>query len=149
MYGQGSYFAANASYSDAFARIDSRLRQFMFLGKVLVGSYTIGRSSYRRPPLKNPLDPVSDLCDSCVDNIANPTIFVVFDTDQFYPASTSFNIQRSAKHGRLLLVPMPYHNPMQRPHQTSNRSKAFELLILLPNTQLHHLRYQLPRDGNH
>ena len=60
MYGQGSYFAANASYSDAFARIDSRLRQFMFLGKVLVGSYTIGRSSNRRPPLKNPLDPVSD-----------------------------------------------------------------------------------------
>lgn len=85
MYGQGSYFAANASYSDAFARIDSRLREFMFLAKVLVGSYSTGRSSYRRPPLKNPLDPVSDLYDSGVDNIANPTIFVVFDTDQFYP----------------------------------------------------------------
>ena len=114
MYGQGSYFAANASYSDAFARVDSRLRQFMFLGKVLVGSYTIGRSSYRRPPLKNPLDPVGDLYDSCVDNIANPTIFVVFDTDQFYPEYViQYSTQRQARTvtASAYALPQPYAAP--------------------------------------
>lgn len=114
MYGKGSYFAANASYSDAFARVDSRLRQFMFLGKVLVGSYTIGRSSYRRPPLKNPLDPVGDLYDSCVDNIANPTIFVVFDTDQFYPEYViQYSTQRQARTvtASAYALPQPYAAP--------------------------------------
>ena len=115
MYGQGSYFAVNASYSDAFARRDSRSRQFMFLAKVLVGSYTTGHSSYRRPPLKNPLDPASDLYDSCVDNIANPAIFVVFDTDQFYPEyiiqySTQRQVQTAVASAYAL--PQPYAAPL-------------------------------------
>lgn len=84
-YGEGSYFAVNASYSHSYAKRDGNMSQFMFLTKVLVGSYTEGHSSYRRPPPKQPLDPASDLYDSCVDNKSNPTIFVVFDTDQFYP----------------------------------------------------------------
>jgi len=85
VYGEGSYFAVNASYSHAYAKRDVNLSQFMFLAKVLVGSYTTGHSSYRRPPPKKPADPASDLYDSCVDNQSNPSIFVVFDTDQFYP----------------------------------------------------------------
>ena len=85
MYGEGSYFALNASYSDAYAKEDANSCQFMFVAKVLVGSYTKGHSSYRRPPPKVPSNPASDLYDCCVDNISNPTIFVVFDTDQFYP----------------------------------------------------------------
>ena len=84
-YGEGSYFAVNASYSHSYANRDDNMFQFMFLTKVLVGSYTEGHSSYRRPPPKQPSDPASDLYDSCVDNTSNPTIFVVFDTDQFYP----------------------------------------------------------------
>ena len=84
-YGEGSYFAVNASYSHSYAKRDDNMFQFMFLTKVLVGSYTKGHSSYRRPPPKQPSDPASDLYDSCVDNTSNPTIFVVFDTDQFYP----------------------------------------------------------------
>ena len=85
LYGEGSYFAVNASYSHAYAKRDSDLSQFMFLARVLVGSYTKGHSSYRRPPPKQPSNPASDLYDSCVDDKSNPTIFVVFDTDQFYP----------------------------------------------------------------
>ena len=85
MYGEGSYFAVNASYSDKYAKRDSNLSQFMFLAKVLVGSYTEGRSGYRRPPPKNRSNPASDLYDSCVDDEYYPSIFVVFDTDQFYP----------------------------------------------------------------
>ncbi|KAL9956767.1 hypothetical protein ACROYT_G038300 [Oculina patagonica] len=84
-YGEGSYFAVNASYSDSYATRNVDYFQFMFLAKVLVGSFTRGRVGYRRPPPKQPSNPASDLYDSCVDNINNPTIFVVFDTDQFYP----------------------------------------------------------------
>ena len=85
VYGEGSYFALNASYSDAYAKEDTNSCRFMFVAKVLVGSYTKGHSSYRRPPQKDPSNPASDLYDSCVDDKSNPTIFVVFDTDQFYP----------------------------------------------------------------
>lgn len=85
VYGEGSYFAVNASYSHAYAKRDADLSQFMFLARVLVGSYTEGHSSYRRPPPKQPSNPASDLYDSCVDDKSNPNIFVVFDTDQFYP----------------------------------------------------------------
>ena len=84
-YGQGSYFALNSSYSDSYAKEDFNSSKFMFMAKVLVGSYTTGDSGYRRPPPKNPSDPASDLYDSCVDDGSFPTIFVVFDTDQFYP----------------------------------------------------------------
>lgn len=85
VYGEGSYFAVNASYSDAYAKKDANSFQFMFLAKVLVGSYTKGNSSYRRPPPKQPSNPSSDLFDSCVDDQYSPTIYVVFDADQFYP----------------------------------------------------------------
>ena len=84
-YGEGSYFALNSSYSDAYATEDASSSKFMFVAKVLVGSYTVGQSSYRRPPEKDPGNPASDLYDSCVDDRWSPTIFVVFDTDQFYP----------------------------------------------------------------
>ena len=85
VYGEGSYFALNSSYSDSYAKEDSKGSKFMFVAKVLVGSYTKGQSSYRRPPSKEPSNPASDLYDSCVDDRSFPTIFVVFDTDQFYP----------------------------------------------------------------
>jgi len=86
VYGEGSYFAVNSSYSDAYAKEDDLTSsKFMFVAKVLVGSYAAGDSSYRRPPQKDPTNPASDLYDSCVDDVSFPTIFVVFDTDQVYP----------------------------------------------------------------
>ena len=84
-YGEGSYFALNSWYSDAYATQDDNSSKFMFVAKVLVGSYTMGQSSYRRPPQKDPRNPTSDLYDSCVDDTSSPSIFVIFDTDQFYP----------------------------------------------------------------
>ena len=84
-YGEGSYFALNSCYSDAYATQDDNSSKFMFVAKVLVGSYTMGQSSYRRPPQKDPRNPTSDLYDSCVDDTSSPSIFVLFDTDQFYP----------------------------------------------------------------
>lgn len=84
-YGHGSYFAGKASRSHRYTEtgIDGESR-LMFVARVLVGSYTAGKSQYRRPPGKDTA-PESDLYDSCVDDVANPSIFVVFNMDQYYP----------------------------------------------------------------
>ena len=55
----------------------------MFVSRVLVGDYTLGSSSYVRPPSKDGGDTL--FYDSCVDNIQTPSIFVVFDRPQIYP----------------------------------------------------------------
>lgn len=83
--GQGTYFAVNAIYSHSYAKRDSDLFQYMFLAKVLVGCYTKGHPSYQSPPGKDFANVDTHLYDSCVDEIVNPTIFVVFDANHFYP----------------------------------------------------------------
>ncbi|KAM8973014.1 LOW QUALITY PROTEIN: protein mono-ADP-ribosyltransferase TIPARP-like [Pelodytes ibericus] len=85
LYGQGCYFAKEASYSHRYATSDAGGHHFMFLAKVLVGRPTVGKSTYRRPPPINHGDPASPLYDSCVSRANNPDIFVIFDNDQFYP----------------------------------------------------------------
>ncbi|XP_078378825.1 protein mono-ADP-ribosyltransferase PARP12-like [Oculina patagonica] len=84
-FGEGASFAVNASDGHRHATRQFDLTRFMFLAKVLVGSYTVGHPSYRRPPPKQISSPKSDLYDSCVDNQSSPSIFVVFDADHFYP----------------------------------------------------------------
>ncbi|KAM6895699.1 protein mono-ADP-ribosyltransferase PARP12-like [Xenentodon cancila] len=81
VYGQGSYFARDASYSHNYTA-DTHIRT-MFLSRVLVGSYTRGSSGYRRPPSKDGGD--RNFYDSCVDNEVNPSIYVVFEKHQIYP----------------------------------------------------------------
>lgn len=51
---------------------------------MLVGEYAAGDSSIVRPP---PI-PFSDVLvyDSCVDNVADPQIFVTFDSAHSYPS---------------------------------------------------------------
>ena len=120
VYGEGSYFALNASYSDAYARKDASSSQFIFVAKVLVGSYTKGHSSYRRPPPKNPSNPASDLYDSCVDDKSSPTIFVVFDTDQFYP---EYIIRYSTTQPHPQALPQPRTAPL--PNTSSSHSYGF------------------------
>ncbi|CAH3138366.1 unnamed protein product, partial [Pocillopora meandrina] len=85
-YGQGSYFAVKASHSHNYAKEDANKSRFMFVAKVLVGSYVKGNPNYRRPPHKQPLNEAGILYyDSCVDDALKPTMFIVFDIDQFYP----------------------------------------------------------------
>ncbi|XP_068800830.1 protein mono-ADP-ribosyltransferase PARP12 isoform X2 [Struthio camelus] len=81
VYGKGSYFARDASYSDNYCREDSHIKT-MFLARVLVGEFTLGRSSYVRPPLK---DNQNSFYDSCVNSPSNPSIFVIFEKQQIYP----------------------------------------------------------------
>lgn len=55
----------------------------MFLARLLVGEYTEGSPSYVRPPHKDKQG--LSLFDSCVDNVANPSIYVIFERQQIYP----------------------------------------------------------------
>ncbi|XP_061188764.1 uncharacterized protein LOC133196934 [Saccostrea echinata] len=80
MYGQGSYFATTSKYSNCYTRGPLRL---MLKAKVLIGSYTKGERDMKCPP--NIPGEGHKRYDSCVDNMANPTIFVVFDRNQSYP----------------------------------------------------------------
>uniref|UniRef100_A0A8C3K0H6 Poly(ADP-ribose) polymerase family member 12 n=1 Tax=Calidris pygmaea TaxID=425635 RepID=A0A8C3K0H6_9CHAR len=80
VYGKGSYFARDASYSDNYCREDL-YNKTMFLARVLVGEFTLGSSSYVRPPLKDN----QKFYDSCVNCSLNPSIFVVFEKQQIYP----------------------------------------------------------------
>ncbi|NXP56748.1 PAR12 polymerase, partial [Heliornis fulica] len=80
VYGKGSYFARDASYSDNYCEEDSYTKT-MFLARVLVGEFTLGNSSYVRPPLKDN----QNFYDSCVNSFSNPSIFVIFEKQQVYP----------------------------------------------------------------
>uniref|UniRef100_A0A087XTA4 Si:ch73-252i11.1 n=1 Tax=Poecilia formosa TaxID=48698 RepID=A0A087XTA4_POEFO len=80
-YGKGSYFARDAKYSHSYTG-DSDVKT-MFVSRVLVGSYTRGDSSYVRPPSKDGGD--INFYDSCVNDVGNPSIFVVFEKHQIYP----------------------------------------------------------------
>ena len=86
MYGEGSYFAVDASYSNDYSDPGGDKTRFMFLVRVLTGESKLGMSNFRRPPLKDPSDPASDLYDSCVDDENQPKIFVIFNDEQCYPS---------------------------------------------------------------
>lgn len=94
--GQGTYFAVDAATSHCYAKEDSNLFQYMFLAKVLVGSYTAHSPSYQRPSPEDFANVNPRLNDSRVDNISNPTMFVVSDRNHFYP---EYVIQYSSPFG--------------------------------------------------
>ncbi|NXJ02401.1 PAR12 polymerase, partial [Psophia crepitans] len=80
VYGKGSYFARDASYSNNYCGEESCTKT-MFQARVLVGEFTVGNSSYVRPPLKDK----QNFYDSCVNCSSNPSIFVIFEKQQIYP----------------------------------------------------------------
>ncbi|KAK3583834.1 hypothetical protein CHS0354_022879 [Potamilus streckersoni] len=85
VYGKGSYFARDAKYSHSYTNSSiTTSDRYMFLAKVLVGEYTTGSASYAQPPDK-PEATAHHLFDSFVNNVDNPSIFVVFDLKQCYP----------------------------------------------------------------
>ncbi|XP_072024928.1 protein mono-ADP-ribosyltransferase PARP14-like [Amphiura filiformis] len=84
MFGKGTYFARDASYSDRYAKPSASTGyRYMFYCKILTGEYTIGNPTYIAPPAK-PNNP-TDLYDSVVDRHPNPKIFVIFHDTQAYP----------------------------------------------------------------
>ena len=81
-HGRGVYFARDASCSVGYAKGSGS--RYMYLARVLVGQYCVGNSSMIVPPPKDPSRP-EILYDSVVDNVSNPSIFVVFYDSQCYP----------------------------------------------------------------
>uniref|UniRef100_A0A668UKH0 Poly [ADP-ribose] polymerase n=1 Tax=Oreochromis aureus TaxID=47969 RepID=A0A668UKH0_OREAU len=84
-YGNGTYFAVNASYSanDTYSKPNQNGEKFMYVCRVLTGDFTLGQKGMVTPPAKK--HGSTDLYDSVVDNVANPTMFVVFHDTQAYP----------------------------------------------------------------
>ncbi|XP_026127707.1 poly [ADP-ribose] polymerase 14-like isoform X1 [Carassius auratus] len=83
-YGNGTYFALNASYSssDTYSVPNTQGQKYMYFCRVLTGDYTKGQTGMIVPPAKNPN---CDQYDTVVDNSNAPTIFVVFRDDNAYP----------------------------------------------------------------
>ena len=77
-YGKGAYFSTTARYSHSYT---AGPEHCMFMARVLVGMFTKGEPSYKTPPVREGLK----LFDSCVNDVDNPTIFVIFDLAQSYP----------------------------------------------------------------
>ncbi|XP_055792513.1 protein mono-ADP-ribosyltransferase PARP14-like [Salvelinus fontinalis] len=83
--GNGSYFAVDSSYSaGGYSKADAQGNKRMYLARVLVGDYTLGKAGLIVPPAK-PLGKDADLYDSVTDNTSNPTMFVIFSDVQAYP----------------------------------------------------------------
>uniref|UniRef100_A0A8C3JQ27 Poly [ADP-ribose] polymerase n=1 Tax=Calidris pygmaea TaxID=425635 RepID=A0A8C3JQ27_9CHAR len=85
-YGNGTYFAVNASYSanDTYSKPDVDGKKYMYLARVLVGEYSQGTKGAITPAAKNSSNPV-DLFDSSTDNVNQPSMFIIFNDIQAYP----------------------------------------------------------------
>lgn len=85
-FGEGVYFALSANYSvhDTYSRPDSKGHKRMYLCKVLTGEYTVGQNGMRVPPAKKGKQS-HILYDSVVDNVGNPSMFIIFNDTQGYP----------------------------------------------------------------
>ena len=83
-YGDGVYFAKDASYSETYTQPGPHGERCMYLARVLVGKYTAGKQGMKSPP---PIDPTKPeiLYDSVVNRKDNPTIFVIFNDFHCYP----------------------------------------------------------------
>ena len=86
VYGKGVYFARDASYSHRFTSPDANGVHHMYYTLVLTGEFTVGNSSMLAPPPKNPQVDPNVTFDATVNNVADPSIFVVYQDAQNYPA---------------------------------------------------------------
>jgi len=85
LYGDGTYFARDASYSDGgYAKELSNGQKQMLLVDVLVGRSAQGRHGMKACPLL-PGEQYTRY-NSLVDNLDNPAIFVIHHSNQAYPA---------------------------------------------------------------
>ncbi|NWH78067.1 PAR12 polymerase, partial [Piaya cayana] len=82
-YGKGSYFARDASYAHQYCSSPNDV-YIMFVAQVLVGDFVEGDSEYSRPPPR--CSNSNRLYDSCVNDPTDPSIFVIFEKHQIYPA---------------------------------------------------------------
>ena len=87
LYDKGIHFDRDASYSDRYSSPDTKGYRYMYLVRVLTGEYTqyiAGDNSLVVPSSEYALK--DQHFDSTVNNMDNPTIFVVYSDTQAYPA---------------------------------------------------------------
>ncbi|XP_034742022.1 poly(ADP-ribose) polymerase family member 14-related sequence 1 isoform X2 [Etheostoma cragini] len=84
-YGNGTYFAVNASYSasNTYSKPNQSGEKCMYLCRVLTGDFTLGQQHMIEPPAKT-ANSVQKY-DSVVDNVARPSMFVIFHDNHAYP----------------------------------------------------------------
>lgn len=84
VYGKGVYFARNFSYSAqaTYSPPDENGVRYVFLCRVLTGTFTVGSSTMVEPEMKAGTDFRHD---STVDSLSSPSIFVVFKDALAYP----------------------------------------------------------------
>ncbi|XP_018012996.1 protein mono-ADP-ribosyltransferase PARP12-like [Hyalella azteca] len=73
-YGRGAYFSNSAKMSRDYGKA-------IFVCRVLVGLTARGEDSTLKPPK----DGFNRLVDTTVDDVAKPTIFVKYETQEYYP----------------------------------------------------------------
>ena len=84
-FGKGIYFAKDAIFAHHYINPINRTFKIL-LANVIVGEFVKGNPTYIRPPQKNPHQTGGELYDSCVDDVTDPKLFVVFCNEQTYPA---------------------------------------------------------------
>ena len=84
IFGNGTYFARDAKYSDDYARTLPSGQKQMLVVEVLVGRWALGAEGMSMCPLL-PGEQYKRY-NSLVNNVANPSIFVVQHSNQAYPA---------------------------------------------------------------
>lgn len=80
------YFAVPANYSaqDTYSRPDAQGQKYLYLVRVLIGVYTLGKPEMRVAPSKTG-STGTELYDSVVNDTKNPVMYVVFNDTQAYP----------------------------------------------------------------
>ena len=83
MYGKGVYFARDASYSSSttYSRPNRHGIQHMFLCRVVIGEYCLGKRDALVPDTRKG----NQLYDTTVNDMKNPGIFVTYHDAQAYP----------------------------------------------------------------
>ncbi|XP_077979618.1 protein mono-ADP-ribosyltransferase PARP14-like [Glandiceps talaboti] len=86
VYGRGSYFAVNASYSatNTYSPPDNVGKKYVYRAKVLTGDFATGTRDMLVPPPKDQSKPTVTY-DSVTNDMNDPEIFVVFNDAVAYP----------------------------------------------------------------
>ena len=83
MYGAGSYFATKSSYSSRYAPANNQGWRYMIQTRVITGEWCQGTQQLHAAPYKTAAQ--TEQYDSVVDDVNNPTIYVVFNDASAYP----------------------------------------------------------------
>ena len=84
-FGEGVYFAGDASYSAQAYLTGQSANRHMFYVKALTGEFTTGQKGMRVLPPINTSGDKTVVYDCAVDDVNNPMEFVIFHDTQAYP----------------------------------------------------------------